>query len=55
MKKLNKITFIIRQDLFALLLYLSECMKFFYKERHTICVIGIKTWDFSTKELLKSI
>ena len=29
-------------------------MKFFYKERHTICVIGIKTWDFSTEDFLKN-
>ena len=37
-----------------LLLYLSECLTFFYKERHIFDVIGIKIWDFSTKEHLKN-
>ena len=36
-----------------MLLYLSECTKFFYKERHTICVIGIKFMGFFDKRLLK--
>ena len=45
--------FSIRQYLPSLLLYLSECTKFFYKERHTICVIGIKFMGFFDKRLLK--
>ena len=45
--------FSIRQYLPSLLLYLSECTKFFYKERHTVCVIGIKFMGFFDKRLLK--
>ena len=33
-----KITFIVRQELLALLLYLSECMKLFYNRKaHHLC------------------